>query len=413
MAGLIQLSDKVEGNFTEDDQHILVQLAQVASVAIENARLYGELRENDRLKDEFLAMLAHELRNPLAPILNALHMLRHPERSEAQSHWALEVAARQGQQLAHLVDDLMDVSRISRGRINLQQAPLDLATVVARALETSRALIDARRHALDVSLPAEPVMVLGDVMRLAQVLLNLLNNAAKYTAEGGSIWLTVESQGNEALLRVRDTGMGIAAEMLPKIFDLFAQVERTLDRSEGGLGIGLTLVRRLVEMHGGKVAAHSDGIGRGSEFIVRLPRLSHTSSGGSATSASVEAATATRKKRILVVDDNRDSAESLAMLLRVMGHDVQTAHDGLEALAAADAYLPDLILLDIGLPGLNGYGVAEEVRSRSTLPEVKIVALTGYGSEEDLRLSAKAGFDAHLVKPVNLESLEQLLANGV
>jgi PAS domain S-box-containing protein len=371
------------------------------------------LREADRRKDEFLAMLAHELRNPLAPIRNALHVvqMRGEERREAV-RLAWEMIERQVETLVRLVDDLLDVSRISRGKINLEKQPVDVALIVARAVESSRPIIDTRRHQLEVVLPNEPMVVKADPTRMAQVLLNLLNNAAKYTPEGGRIWLTVDEEDGECVVRVRDTGMGIPPEILPKVFDLFTQDERTLDRAEGGLGIGLTLVRRLTEMHNGVVQASSAGPGEGSEFVVRLPLLSshaapiapaHESDSGKRAKTSLT-------HRILVVDDNRDSADSLAMLLRLVGHDVRTVHDGRQALVVAGTYRPDLVLLDIGLPGIDGFTVARHMRSQPELAGVVLVALTGYGSEEDRRQSLAAGFNHHMVKPVHFDALYGLLA---
>lgn len=370
-----------------------------------------DLQETNRRKDEFLAMLAHELRNPLAPIRNALHIVqvRGLERREAVRH-AWQTIERQVENLVRLVDDLLDVSRISRGKINLQREPIDVAIIVARAIESSRPLIEARKHELEVALPDQPMLVEADPTRMAQVLLNLLNNAAKYTPDGGRIWLTAEKANGESVIRVRDTGMGIPPEILPKVFDLFTQAERTLERAEGGLGIGLTLVRRLTEMHHGVVQAFSPGPGEGSEFVVRLPLLPdspaiakvHEPDNGKRAKES-------RTLRILVVDDNRDSSDSLAMLLRLVGHDVRTAHDGRQALVVAATYRPDLVLLDIGLPGMDGFTVARQMRSQQELAKVVLVALTGYGSDEDRRQSQAAGFDHHMVKPIHFDALQELL----
>jgi two-component system, chemotaxis family, CheB/CheR fusion protein len=370
------------------------------------------LKEADRRKDEFLAMLAHELRNPLAPIRNALHIvqMRGPDRRQAVRQ-AWEMIERQVEHLVRLVDDLLDMSRISRGKINLQKEPVDVPSIVARAVESSRPIIETRKHHLDVDLPDEPILVEADPTRMAQVLLNLLNNAAKYTPEGGRIWLIAGKEGGECVIRVRDTGMGIPPHILPKVFDLFTQAERTLERAEGGLGIGLTLVRRLTEMHNGEVQAFSAGPGEGSEFVVRLPLLPD---GPTAPSPARKPASGIRAKaavmrRILVVDDNRDSADSLALLLRLVGHDVRTVHDGRQALVVAATYRPDVALLDIGLPGMDGFTVARHMRSQSELAGTVLVALTGYGTEEDRRQSHAAGFQHHMVKPVNLDALQELL----
>ena len=370
------------------------------------------LREADQRKDEFLALLAHELRNPLAPIRNAVTVMRMAAVDDPDWQCSRDVIERQVGQLTRLVDDLLDVSRISRGKINLHREPLEMAAVVARAVESSRPLIDAHGHTLEVKLPDEPVRVMGDLTRLAQVVLNLLNNSAKYTPVGGHIRLAMEKETSWAVVRVGDTGMGIPADMLAKVFDLFTQVGRTLDRSEGGLGLGLTLVRRLTEMHGGTAEAFSDGPGRGSEFVLRLPLLATEQpaaepevSGGRQRQGPTPVA-----RCVLVVDDNRDSADSLAMLLRLTGNDVRVAYDGRQALQVAEEFQPDVVLLDIGLPGMSGYDVARQMRRTSSLTETLLVALTGYGSEEDRRRSAEVGFCAHMVKPVDLAGLEDLLA---
>ena len=369
------------------------------------------LREADRRKDEFLAMLAHELRNPLAPIRNAVAILRQPTREIGDTNWCVDIIERQCRHLTRLVDDLLDVSRVSRGKIKIQRTLLDLAKVVQQAVETSRPLLDARRHVLSITLPPEPVHVLGDLTRLAQVVANLLNNAAKYTDEGGDIRLSVEAEPGEptwAAIRVRDNGRGLDAASLGKLFDLFFQVDGNLDRSDGGLGIGLSLVRTLVEMHNGSVEATSPGRGKGSEFIVRLPCASSPTKAG--PSPQIAAGTgATRAVRILVVDDNRDSAESIGKLLELWGHDVRLAHDGHSAVEMALADRPEVVLLDIGLPGLNGYAACQAMRQQGMTDEL-IVAMTGYGQEEDRRLSLESGFDRHLVKPIDLRTIERLLA---
>jgi PAS domain S-box-containing protein len=368
------------------------------------------LREADRRKDEFLAMLAHELRNPLAPIRNAVQLMKLLGPEEPNLRRARELIDRQVVHLARLVDDLLDVSRITRGKIKLHKEPLELATVIARAVEASRPLIEERRHALAVSLPPNPVPLLGDATRLAQVFSNLLNNAAKYTEQGGQIGLTVETDGGAAVVRVRDSGVGISPELLPRVFDLFVQGDRSLARSEGGLGIGLTLVKSLVEMHGGTVEAFSDGPGRGSEMRVRLPVLEGRRGQGPGPAPAGAARTRTASRRVLVVDDQADAAESLAMLLRAEGHEVRTAPDGAAALEAARAYHPEVILLDIGLPRMDGYEVARRIRAQAGLEDVVLVAVTGYGQEEDRRRAAAAGFDAHLVKPADLAALLALFA---
>jgi PAS domain S-box-containing protein len=370
------------------------------------------LREADRRKDEFLATLAHELRNPLAPISNAVQILTlRGDDSEVVAQ-TREVMDRQIHQMTRLVDDLLEVSRIGRGKISLQKAPLDMAEVVATAVETSRPLVEAHRHTLTVSLPERPARVEADGSRLAQVLSNLLNNAAKYTEDGGRIDLIVEQGRGEVVIRVRDNGIGIASERLPSIFDMFEQIEGAADRSQGGLGIGLTLARRLIEMHGGKIEAHSAGLGKGSEFVTRLPALAE---------AAMEPATepaegppmpsANGPRRVLVVDDNVDSAESLAVLLRLYGHDVRLAHDGEAALEEARAFRPDVMFLDINLPKMDGYEVARRLRLEPAMAGMTLVAMTGYGQEEERRRTREAGFHSHLVKPVDFDMLQELLSS--
>ncbi|HEX7446528.1 MAG TPA: ATP-binding protein, partial [Pirellulales bacterium] len=384
------------------------ELASRATIAIENATLYSELREADRLKDEFLAMLAHELRNPLAPIRNTLYILKQPSSDESLARQVLDIAERQVHHMARLLDDLLDVSRISRGRIELRKEPLDLTAVVNRSVEALRPLFEQGRHELTVSLPPSSLRVEGDATRLEQVLTNLLNNAAKYTDAGGRIWVTIERQGNDAVVRVRDSGVGIAPDMLPRVFDLFVQAERRLDRSQGGVGIGLTLVRKLVELHGGRVGAHSEGVGRGSEFVVSLPAMAERGQPNGEASDGDDARPMPKRK-VLVVDDNPDSADTLALVLRLAGQDVRTAYDGAAALAAAEEFRPDLVLLDIGMPGMDGYQVAQRLRKDLDFRDQVLVALTGWGQDEDRRRSEEAGFDRHLVKPIETKVLMELL----
>jgi signal transduction histidine kinase len=399
-------------HFDATDLAVAEDLAHRAGIAMENARLYGEVREADRRKDEFLAMLAHELRNPLAPICNALHIMKQNGADAAVRGRVREMMERQVQHMTRMVDDLLDVSRITRGKIELRKEVIDLASVVERTVETTRPLIEDRRQTLTVDLPPEPVHLEADPTRLEQVLANLLNNAAKYTDHGGHIGLSARQEDGELVLRVRDTGVGILAEMLPHIFEPFVQSDRVLHHSQGGLGIGLTLVRRLVEMHGGSVTAHSEGPGKGSEFVVRLPALSHKQPipGARAAGEGGEAVGTAPKRRILVVDDNVDAAESLALLLRLAGHDVRVAHDGAAALAAVEPDPPDLVFLDIGMPVMNGYDVARRLRERIGMENLVLVAVTGWGQEEDRRRSQEAGFDHHLIKPVEPEALHKLLA---
>ncbi len=367
------------------------------------------LADLHRRKDEFLAMLAHELRNPLSPILNAVHLLRLQGDENLVQQEARSIIERQVGQLAHLVDDLMEVARFTSGKIRLHPARLDMRGVVERAVESARPLIDRRRHILDVDVPDEPVWMEADPRRLEQVVVNLLNNAAKYTDEGGHIRVVVRSVGREMVLSVRDTGVGIDLEQFPDIFDLFTQADRSLDRSQGGLGIGLSLVQRLVDMHGGTVEVRSEGLGLGSEFTIRLPLPRSPAPEPPPTPAGSTGRPA-QTRRVLVVDDNVDSAEILARLLRKSGHDVRTAYTGPTALEVAVAHSPDVALLDIGLPGLNGYEVARRLRQYPQLDGVRLVAMTGYGQESDLRLAMEAGFDEHLVKPVDFLKVKGLLA---
>jgi two-component system, chemotaxis family, CheB/CheR fusion protein len=369
------------------------------------------LHENDRRKDEFLAMLAHELRNPLAPILNAVHVLKRSMPPDPQLGRMRDVIERQAEHLTRLVDDLLDVARITQGKIELRRERIDLTTLVGRAVETSRPLIEARRHQLHVALPDEAVGLEGDATRLVQVVSNLLHNAAKYTEDGGRIWLTAERTGSAVRLRVRDDGIGIPAADLPTVFDLFAQAHRSLDRSHGGLGVGLTLVKRLVEMHGGRVEARSAGTGHGSEFIVELPTVEPRRAETEAAEGVQQAAPG--GCRVLVVDDNVDSAESMAMLLQFEGHEVGMAVDGPSALEAARRMRPHVVLLDIGLPGITGYELAQHLRRDASLGRPVLMALTGYGQAEDRARSRAAGFDHHLTKPVNYDTLSALIRSYI
>lgn len=390
------------------DLAVAEDLAHRAAAAVENARLYQAVREADQKKDEFLAMLAHELRNPLAPIRNGLQILKmrgDPDTVER----ARGMMERQVTHLVRMVDDLMDVSRIVRGKVDIQRVPVDLATVVGRATETAQPAIDAAGHQLVVSLPDEPTWVSGDVVRLTQVLSNLLVNACKYSDRAGQITVAVRREGPEAVIRVKDTGVGIAPEHLARIFDLFAQVDRSVDRSQGGLGVGLTLVKRLVEMHGGTVEARSEGVGKGSEFVVRLPALAGH---GVKLEGGVNGPGLARgRRRVLIVDDNVDAAESLAILLRLAGHEVRTAYDGPTGLEIAQSFQPDLILSDIGLPGMTGYEIARRLRARPEFRNTVLSAMSGWGQEEDRRRSREAGFDYHFVKPVDPADLERLLTD--
>ncbi|HEX3129232.1 MAG TPA: PAS domain S-box protein [Thermoanaerobaculia bacterium] len=374
-------------------------------------RRVEELAAEDRRKDEFLAMLAHELRNPLAAISNAGQVLDQGGAADNRTRDLVGVIGRQIRHLSRLVDDLLDVSRFTRGKIELRKRPVELRPIVEGAVETTRPLLERQGHRLTVSLPKEPVVLEADATRIEQVLANLLNNAAKFTEPGGCVDLSVEVHPGEAVLRVRDNGPGIAPDLLPRIFDLFVQEDRSLARSHGGLGIGLTLVRSLVERHGGRVEARSEGLGHGSEFAVHLPVLSGVAAISEQSDRHAPAAEH-GPARVLLVEDNLDAADALAELLRMWGHEVEVVHDGASAVGRAGEERPDVVLLDIGLPGMDGYQVAGALRALPELHGALLVALTGYGQETDRRRTAAAGFDHHLVKPVDLEELKRLVATG-
>ena len=374
------------------------------------------LLDSDRRKNEFLAMLAHELRNPLAPIRNSVQVLRLKGPADPDLQWAQEVVDRQVKQLTRLVDDLLDVSRISRGKIELVKQRVELQSIVHHAVAAAQSHIQNLDHELTVTLPPSPIYLHADPIRLSQVVGNLLNNACKFTDRGGHILLTVEvasraasAPGDYAVIRVRDSGIGIAADQRPRVFDMFVQVDTSLERSVSGLGLGLTLVKNLVEMHTGTVEVHSDGIGKGTEFVVCLPITAEAPDASPPEPANGELR-GTRARRILVVDDNRDSAESLVMLLKLLKHETHIAYDGLEAVKTAATCKPDVILLDIGLPKLNGYEACRQIREQPWGRGMIVVALTGWGQEEDRQRSKEAGFDGHLVKPVDLGALTGLLA---
>jgi PAS domain S-box-containing protein len=395
---------------SERDLRLLDVLARQAADVIERAHAENALIEANRRKDEFLATLAHELRNPLAPIRNAVELLRIKDSPDPELREPREIIERQVRQLTRLVDDLLDVSRITSGRIRLQRERVGLAAVLTDAVESSRPFIEASAHELTVSLPPDPLYVDGDAVRLVQVFSNLLTNAAKYTEKGGHIRLTVERKNGEAVVSVVDTGIGIDAAHLPHVFEMFSQVAPALERSQDGLGIGLSLVRGLVTLHDGSVESHSDGLGMGSEFVVRLPVSEMGEPTAQQPGGNGESSLAPRSRRVLVVDDNHDAAQSLAMMLRVMGHDTQTAFDGLEAIQAAGTFRPDVVLLDIGLPRMDGYEVARQIRRRDWGKTMLLVALTGWGQDEDKERAKAAGFDHHLTKPVDPDTLSTMLA---
>ncbi|HEX2474753.1 MAG TPA: GAF domain-containing protein, partial [Lacipirellulaceae bacterium] len=402
-----------ERHYTPADLEFAEELARRAAVAIDNAQLYAELREADRRKDEFLATLAHELRNPLAPIRNALQILKMQRVDAATGQQVREVMERQVDQLVRLVDDLLDVSRVMRGKVELRKQPVELASVIARGVETAMPLIEVQGHELSVCVPPESLMLDADAVRLAQVIGNLLTNAAKYTESRGRICLSADRDDGHVSLRIRDNGIGIEADMLPHVFDLFVQVDKAAARSQGGLGIGLTLVKNLVEMHGGTVEAKSAGLGKGSEFIVRLPlsRIKPEKDSADDRNGRPHVDSCAPGHRVLVVDDNEDAANSLAVLLRLKGHQVEVAHHGPAALEIAQNYRPEMIFLDIGMPGMDGYEVARRLREHPDLKDVVLAALTGWGQQEDRRRSAEAGFDHHLVKPPEPKLVETLLGD--
>jgi signal transduction histidine kinase len=377
----------------------------------ERARIESALKEADRHKDEFLAMLAHELRNPLAPIFNAIQIMRRKPLSDPQLIWARDVIQRQLGHLTRLVDDLLDVSRITRGKINVSREPVELSAIIARAVETVQPLLTEKKHDLAVDVSEGNAKIDGDLTRLTQVVGNVLGNAAKYTDPGGQISLSARPEGDHVEIRIRDNGIGIPAELLPSVFGLFTQLDRTSDRTQGGLGIGLALVRKLVEMHRGTVTAHSEGIGHGSEFVIRLPRI--IDQGVTIVDGMTRpdpGKPAQRGRRILVADDNRDALESLATLLQINGHEVHTAADGAIAIELAAQLRPEVALLDLGMPRFDGYEVARRIRAEAWGKQTVLVALTGWGQDEDRRRSREAGFDSHLVKPLDLDALTDFLA---
>jgi signal transduction histidine kinase len=404
-----QQAQLIQQNQEKELQRKLVQERQ--HWEIERLRLEAaKEKEANQRKDEFLAMLAHELRNPLAPIFNALHILELNGNKEAPAAEVRTVLNRQVRLLARLVDDLLDVSRITRGKIQLRREPLELAKLLARAQESARPSIEARGHKLEIIVPPEPLWLDADPTRLEQVLANLLNNAAKYTDPAGRITVLAERQEDTLILKVRDTGIGIAPETLPKLFDLFLQADRSLDRAQGGLGIGLTLARRLVEMHGGTIEASSEGLGKGSEFTIRLPLLREP---WPIRPVIEPAKTAGQPLRILVVDDSQDTAESLALVLRIEGHEVRMAYDGSAALEIAQFFRPDVAILDIGLPGINGYELGRRIRELESARKILLIALTGYGQAQDHHRSLENGFDHHLVKPVDPVVLQETIARSL
>lgn len=368
-----------------------------------------ELRDAGRKKDEFIALLAHELRNPLAPIRNGLQVMRLAPDDFAAVGEARDMMDRQLSHMVRLIDDLLDISRINRNKMELRRTRLLLADVISSAVETARPAVEEAGHDLVVSIPGSPVYLDADLTRLSQVFSNLLTNSSKYTPPGGRIWLSAEKRRGEVMVSVRDTGIGIPPESLAFIFDMFSQVDRTIERSTGGLGIGLALVKGLVEMHGGTVKAESDGQGKGSTFTVTLPVVAHRSE-HAPEAADNGQAIAGSARRVLVVDDNRDGSESLAMMLRLLGNEVRTANDGVAAVGLAESFRPEVILMDVGMPRMNGLDATRRIREHPWGKAIAIIALTGWGQDNDRERSREAGCDGHLVKPVDLPDLEKLLA---
>lgn len=413
LLGTLSFASRSKDSFDTDELEFLQTVCHYVAYAYERIRLIRKLREEDEKKDEFLATLAHELRNPLAPIRNAAQYFRLKGPSDPDLQNARDIIDRQVQQMTRLVDDLLDISRITRGKVVLQRERVTLGLVLQNAVESSRPLIEAAGHDLAIAVHPEPLFIDGDGTRLAQIFGNLLTNAAKYTDRGGRIRLAAERQGSDVVVTVSDNGIGISAEHLPKLFDMFSQVDPALERSQGGLGIGLALVKSLVGMHGGRVAAKSEGLGKGSEFVVRLPLIvspyKEPQPGKSELPDKPDAPSP--KFRILVADDNVDGAQSLAMMLSVMGNEVRTAHDGLRAVEMAGEFKPDMILLDIGMPRLNGYDACRRIRETSWGKNMMLAALTGWGQDEDKRRSQDAGFDCHFVKPIEFAVLQELLAD--
>lgn len=409
--GTFSVASTTRCAFSSSEIEFLQTVSHFLSLAWDRHKAEEELRKQERRKDEFLATLAHELRNPLAPIRTGLDLLNRATAIEATVK-TRQIMERQVRHMVRLIDDLLEVSRITTGKIQLRKEQFDARVALNAALEIGRPLIDEGRHKLYTSIPNEALLIDADPTRIAQVIGNLLINSAKYTPPGGRIELTAEKEGAEVVIRVHDNGAGLTAESLHDVFELFSQVGSTLDRAQAGLGIGLALVKRLVEMHDGSVAGHSDGLGKGASFSVRLPLLA-ASQDGDRSLTKVDAPTAAAKvHRVLVVDDNKDAAETLCMLLELAGHVVHTAHNGPDALAACDAFVPDVVFLDIGLPGMSGYEVAHSLRADPRHREVMLVALTGWGTEQDRNRAHSAGFDHHLTKPFDLEKMEDLLAKA-
>lgn len=411
LLGTLSFASRTRDTFEREEIEFLETISHYVTLAYERLRLIEQLREQDQRKDEFLATLAHELRNPLAPISNGLELIRLADHNPATIDRATKIMHRQVEQMVRLVDDLLDVARISRNKLELRKERVALESVVRNAVETSRPVLVAAQNDLHVDLPSEPVWLNADAVRLAQVFSNLLNNAAKYSEPGGRIALVARQTGGELVVRLSDTGIGIEPGKLSQIFGMFVQLDASGQQVQSGLGVGLTLVQRLIEMHGGSIEARSEGTGKGSEFVVRLPVVMQSAQ-TDFTDAPVSEERPTVRRRIMVVDDNLDSAESMALMLSLSGHEVATAHDGLEAVQLAGEFQPDMAFLDLGMPKLDGYEAARSIRQQSWGKQIVLVALTGWGQQEDKRRTREAGFDAHLVKPIDFDELEELVANG-
>ena len=421
--GVIQLETEDAGRqFIDQDLELLSSLGNLAGQLIEHARLIEQnrheaalAREHEALsrvnqrKDEFLAMLGHELRNPLAPLVSALAILAMKEADAETLEWARSLMERQVNHMVRLVDDLLDVSRIERGKFTLRKERIELAKVIESAVEASQPLVDSHGHQLEISLAAGPLWLEADPMRFAQVITNLLNNAAKYMETGGRIWLTTGRDGNRGVIRVRDAGIGIAPDVLPRIFEPFTQAKQSLDRSQGGLGIGLSLVHKIVELHGGEVTAESEGVGKGSTFTIRVPLVNSVEEQASPAAGRIEDAVA---RRVLVVDDQVGQAQVLAKLFsKIWGHEVAVAHDGASAWASMHAKRPEVVVMDIGLSDMNGLDLARRMRAEPAFHDTLLVALTGYGQDSDQQRSQEAGFDLHLVKPPSIATLQEVFAH--
>jgi len=388
------------------------EMSERLAVAQERLRLVDQLRQADRRKDEFLATLAHELRNPLAPLSNALELWDFVKNNRPQLDELRGMMQRQVRQMTRLIDDLLDVSRISRGKISLRLERIELQSQVNTAIESVRPIVAANNQRLEISFPPDPVFVQGDATRVAQVVGNVLHNAAKYTPEGGRITVSVATEGNKASISIKDTGCGIPAAHLANIFEMFQQVDQTLDRAQGGLGIGLTLAKRLIEMHGGSIEATSPGPGQGSEFVIKLPAVAAEKQRQAVPAPSMAARRELPRRRILVVDDVHESAQTLARMLQAVGQDVAAVHDGYSALSHVREQRPEVVFLDIAMPGMNGYEVARRIRESSEIQSPMLIALTGYGQDDDRRRAYEAGFDVHLTKPTSIEQISTVLSQA-